>query len=216
MITLCLASSAWLAHRGASLGLLNRFYAGHSNSGDSIQIDLPTILREGVQCTEPQPSSYLHEIHFNDWVKDGLTDNGVLNVERIRNAPIGFPLNGLVVLNAAGYNSQIVLEALSQARMSLYPLNEWPTLFVVIIDDPQLFQISPFLASTFYVQPQIRTHTIVQREIAILMVNAKVRRFLGRRPFLPIAFLMKFVVARFNKKHSKDLKIKNIGWTTEE
>lgn len=214
MDVICLPTTAWLEHQSTCLSLLSRAARTHRAESVFLHLELDAVLRESALEPEDPPHS-IHEILFATWIRDGVTEDGVLDVEIIRKAPYGFPDGATVLVNGAGFKSEIIAQALFQARLALYPLPSWPRLFVMVVDDAQLFQISPILANTFYIQPGILIHTAIDREIRQLCRSATILRVFGRYYALSalrdiFALVDKWITKREQKK------TRGLGWTWEE
>lgn len=215
MDTICLASLAWIQHRDNSESLIARLATAVTNASTTLHLDLAAVLREeGRQDGDASPPCDLFVIAMSSWLKDGVTEDGVLDVERIRKAPYGFPAGGIVVLDATGHKSGIVVAALHQARHALYPIQQWPALFVLIIDDAQMFQVSPILASTFQLLPNVLPPTAIKREARQFMQYVRLLRVFGRNMGL-VAKALRWRTNRINRLREHRIN-RGLGWTWEE
>ncbi len=156
----------------------------------------------------------LMEIAFRDWVKTTAGDGEVIDVEAIRAACRAMKGDTLVVLEASGFRSEIIVEALAQARIGLYSLNAWPDVFVIVVDDTQKFQIAPLLSTAFHIQPSILAPTSVQRITQQLADDGKLHRLFGRNLGTAAIHMRNWLKRRQAKKDSKALR--GVGWLWEE
>lgn len=214
MDTVCLPSSAWLSQRENSLRLLARAAGAHRPGSVSLHIDWQTATRELAVDAQPAMDA-VHEIAFSTWTKNGLTEDGVLDVERVRTAPQRFPERATVVVNAVGFKSEIVSQALFQTRIAFYPLPSWPRLFVLIVDDAQLFQITKVLANTFYIQPEIKIPTAIEREVRQHRRNASILRVFGRYYIISVVREVFTAIDKLLTKREQKA-TRGLGWTWEE
>lgn len=214
MRTVCLATQAWIGCRERSSALLARLAASPA-SGDAphtLHLELDAVLREA-----PAPGAVLENacvLAFSSWVRQGLTEDGVLDIERIRKAPHGFPKDGIVVLDASGFSSDIVVAALHQARLALYPVPDWPALFVVVVDDVQMFQVGPILANTFQLQPNVQPASASKREARQFMQYAGLLRSFGRNVGV-VAKALRWFTERGSRLRERRVN-RGLGWTWEE
>lgn len=211
MDAICLASLAWVGQREKSETLLSRVAASNPPLPRTLHLDLTAVLREDAACA---PLANAAVIPFAGWIKDGLTEDGVLDIETIRKAPHAFPAGGVVVLDAAGFKSEIVVAALHQARQALYPVPHWPAVFVLVIDDAQMFQVSPILASTFQLQPNVQPTTAIKREARQFMQYVRLLRLFGRNIGVA-ARTLRWFTDRGNRLRERRIN-RGLGWTWEE
>jgi hypothetical protein len=211
MDAICIATLAWIDHRAKSELLLARLAAAATDAPKTLQLDLNVVLRDAGDAAAPYTAM---EIPLADWIRDGVTEDGVLEIEAIRAAAHTFPVGGTVLINAAGYKSDIVVAALHQARHALYPLRHWPALFVVVIDDAQLFQVSGILSTTFQLQPNVQPTSKMARETRQFMQYARLLRLFGRNVG-PISRALRWRIDA--KARRTEYKInRGLGWTWEE
>lgn len=211
MDAICLASLAWVEHRAKSETLISRYAANNNAFSHTLHLDLPAVLREEASGAALANAVV---IPFAAWIRDGVTEDGVLDIETIRKAPYAFPAGSIVVLDAAGFKSEIVVAALHQARQALYPIPAWPALFVLVIDDAQMFQVSPILASTFQLQPNVLPATLVKRETRQFMQYVRLLRIFGRNVGI-VARTLRWLTDRHAYLRERRIN-RGLGWTWEE
>lgn len=213
MKTLCLTSSAWLGYRKRCIDLLERVMRDFSGDADSIVIDLNTVLREN-SCSNNESNFSFCEIDLRMWINETITEGGVVNIEAVRRAAIGMSPKETVLINATGFTPETIGRVLTQLRIGLYSLSEWPQGIAVVCDDAQLYQLSPALAHAFYLRPSIMTKTAVLRLVRRVRREALLLKILGKgigsMPAIIRGFFRWFWT-REDRKISKKL-----GWVWEE
>ncbi|HDR8988589.1 hypothetical protein [Burkholderia vietnamiensis] len=152
--------------------------------------------------------------NFSDWVEIGFTLEGVLDVEKIRDSCARFPAGGVVLVKASGFESELVIRALSQLRVGLHSIADWPKVFALICDDSQIFQLASPLSTAFFVQPAILNQVAVKRIAERLGKDGKSLRLLGKNIGALASLLRNWSALR---RRAEDRKIKREqGWVWEE
>ncbi len=179
MKTIYIPSSAWLGERSRCENLISKFLLAEMGQTDSLILDLAAIRREEAEASLGLDVPFV-EIDFRDWVGETLTEEGVINIQAIRRT-VAARFENVFVVNAIGFNSNIICRALAQLRIAFFALANWPRGLVLIGDDAQLHQVSPVLAHTFYIRPSFSTSVATKRIVRQVVNEAFIIRIFGRQ-----------------------------------
>ncbi|TCW78824.1 hypothetical protein C5O80_31570 [Burkholderia sp. SRS-46] len=209
MHTVCLPTSVWRADEAAVAPFLHR--VAELDDPVSMVADTAAILR---RPSENGATRVLSIWNFCDWVEIGFTLEGVLDVEKIRDSCASFPADGVVLVKANGFESELVIRALFQLRVGLHSITDWPKVFALICDDSQIFQLAPPLSTAFFVQPAILNPVTVKRIAERLCKDGKSLKLLGKNIGALPSLLHNWSARR---RRAEDRKIKReLGWVWEE
>lgn len=177
MITIAMSAQGWSEFPDAVPSLLKKLIEYRSDY--SIIIDANSMAREVDITGGTLDVSSVHLIKFEEWIKDGLIENGVLDVFAIRNSGGKLSADRPVILDARGRRLELILEALPHVRYAWFPLEQWHPAFVLLCDDVFLLPLGKALADTFYCQPNIATEKEVAQIVKNIWRSARVNRWLG-------------------------------------
>ncbi|CAM2189011.1 hypothetical protein BC2230_60256 [Burkholderia cepacia] len=209
MHTVCLPSSGWRADKSAVVSFLHRI--ADIDKPVSVVADTVSIQRQSYKNVEAR---LLLSCSFSDWVEVGFTHEGVLNIEKIRDSCVSFPENGIVLVRAHGFESDLIIRALLQLRIGMHSISSWPKVFALICDDSQIFQLAPPLSTSFFVQPTILNPVVVKRIAERLGKDGKSLRLLGKNIGTLSSLLRKW--AGYRRKAEDQKLNRELGWVWEE
>jgi hypothetical protein len=210
MKTIYIASSAWLGDQSRCERLAGKIVRTNPEKAESLILDAATVRREVASQSEGVDSRLI-EIDFRTWVNETLTEGGVINIQAIRRSVTKMSEDKIFAINAIGFDANTIHRALTQLRIGFYTLTNWPHGLVLIGDDAQLHQVSPVLANTFYIQPSIVGKAVMASTVRQIRLDAFFLRVFGRRVFVFVNYLHKWITSRQQKKQQKEM-----GWYFEE
>lgn len=178
MILVAVSSHAWAFQQQAAISLINKLIQ-NNNQSNTIVLDRQTVNREAESLNSQTIEWVGHEIPFSSWLKDGMTEDGVLDVPAIRQSALQFSSKEIIVLNSSGHRDELVTAALAQARYGWFSLDKWQRAFVLVCDDIYLLHIADKLAFTFYCQPEILTEREAKRIAKTVHRRGFTYRWLG-------------------------------------
>jgi hypothetical protein len=62
--------------------------------------------------------------------------------------------DSIIALDASGYPARVVRELSKNIRQTWFPLPEWPTALIIIVNDADLLDVSEAFMDTFYIRPR--------------------------------------------------------------
>lgn len=213
MNTICISSTVWNAYSDKSRNLVVRFIDGTSDSAGSLNIDFPTIERE------PDAELVVHEfliqeIDFRSWVQKVLNEGGLINNDAIRRQAQTFSKNSIVIVNASGFDVDIINRAFAQLRLGIYSLINWPRAIVIVCDDTQSLQVGSMLSRAFYIRPLIQVKTLTSRQVKTMMREALLLRLFGWNAKSFSQYFRKYFAKAFARSDKKE--VKKLGMVWEE
>ncbi len=178
MNVIALSAGAWTYQRPAAMRVLHRIAS--QDMGVTAVIDRDAVDREPPPADAPAPTPIaVTEIAFSDWVTQGHSDGGVLDVHAIRDTPQHIPSHHIVVVDARSHRPDLITAALGHLRHAWFHLDHWQPAFVVIFDDIHLLALGGALSQTFYCQPQLLTEVETNRLVRQTLRRASVQRWIG-------------------------------------
>lgn len=201
MKTICLSTVAWLNHAEATCKLLHRIVNTMPHETTTINVDLDTVLREvgGEDCAE----AIFHSIDLSEWVNEGLKEGGVLNPEAVRRDVYAIPDDRTVIVVATGFPLDLLVAALRQFRLGMYPRDEWPKAVVFVCDDQARHQVMGVLAHSFYIRPSVMVTTAIRRQVRNLQLDARITRWIGHEIGSFARFVRRMASRRFAKNEAR-------------
>jgi hypothetical protein len=161
--------------RSRALALLSRI-AGIGR-GATVVMDGAAIFAEDEP--ESVDEAHLVMVPITRFLKEGLAEDGILDVHLLRDAAKEIPSNSVIVIDAAEHRLVIIEQFLKEARHAWHPLEIWPRAFALVCEEAQLLKVAPLLSGAFYCQPQILTPREVVRVVRRLEKDARIYRWLG-------------------------------------
>lgn len=212
MKTIYIPSSGWVEERSRCEIIINKFALTDPDKVDSLILDINAIRREKSDPLAGE-SYKLIEIDFRDWVGETLTEGGVIDIQVIRRTALTM-CNGIIMINAIGFDSKIIYRALAQLRIAFYALSSWPNCLVLICDDAQLHQVSPVLANTFYIQPYVSTKFMTKQLVRQINHEAFFIRYFGAQKGVALKITRNFSNWLAKRQNKREQKIS--GWFFQE
>lgn len=211
MNTVCLPASLWHGAKGACATLIQRVAERSATDPIALVIDREAISR---QVSNPELEKGFTYIMFREWVKLGAIDEDVIDIERIRTACREIPEDSIVILDASGYKTEVIVRALFQARIGMHTRYAWPRLFALVCDDSQVFQLAQPVAGAFYLQPAIIAPATIQRMVNRLAQDGKSLRIFGQGIGSITVLARRWSRRRADKADRKANRA--VGWVWEE
>jgi hypothetical protein len=184
MNLVAISGSGWSDSAAAGQALLARI--AQAGGDDTILLDRDTIRREASMIerssdTAAQAGTHQCIVPFDTWMKDSRVADDCINSVAIQETARTIAPQYTVVIDARNYSLQLIADALRQARIAWYPIDQWHPTFALVCDDAMLLRVLQLLAPTFYSQPQVLTSREVKVIVRRVMSRAKVYRYFGGR-----------------------------------
>ncbi|MFM0640348.1 hypothetical protein PQQ63_26985 [Paraburkholderia metrosideri] len=211
MNTLCLPTSMWHGAREACATLVQRVAERSAEDPIAFVVDRESILR---QVPNAETEQTFVKLGFREWLKPGAIDEDVIDIERIRSMCRKLPGGAVVVIDASGYKTEVIVRALFQARIGLHSRADWPRVWALVCDDSQIFQIASPLANAFYIQPAIIAPAAIQRIVNRLAKDGQSLRMFGHDLGSFAVFARRWRKRRADKQERKAARA--LGWVWEE
>lgn len=211
MNTVCLPASMWHGARGSCATLVQRVAERSGADPISLVVDRESVSR---QAPNTELEQAFVKLGFREWVKPGAIEEDVIDIERIRTTCRDLPGDSIVIVDASGYKTEIIVRALFQTRVGMHTRRDWPRVFVLVCDDSQVFQLAGPLANAFYIQPAIIAPTAIQRMVKRLEQDGQSLRLFGQGLGSLVAIARRWGKRRANKKQQKAAR--GLGWVWEE
>lgn len=211
MNTVCLPASLWHGARGSCATLVQRVAERSATDPIALVIDRESISR---QASSPELDKTFVQVGFREWVKPGSIDEDVIDIERIRTTCREMPGDSIVILDASGYKTEVIVRALFQARVGMHTRYDWPRVFALVCDDSQIFQLAQPVANAFYIRPAIIAPVTIQRMVNRLAQDGKSLRIFGQSVGSLAVLARRWSRRRADRADRKDQR--NLGWVWEE
>jgi hypothetical protein len=115
MILAAVSSYAWSSQPNAVKALLTRLV--RTNQSSTVVLDRATVRRETELSDGALIDWDAYELPFSSWLKEGLVEDGVIDIHLIRKSASQLSPEKMIVVDASGHRDELITAALAQALL---------------------------------------------------------------------------------------------------